>query len=128
MASEISISCSLSASKGGASINSVGTSGGATSTHDMAGADMGSETQTVTQAADVALDIPAGVSPVGDLWIKNLDATNYIQLSTATGGSFAAAVYAKVRPGRKALYQPTGTVYAKANTADCRIAFAVVEE
>lgn len=128
MADEITINASLKAVKGGAAVNSAVAAGGSQTTHTMSGSDMASFTQLITQAADVALAIPANISPVGDLYVENRDSTNYLELSTGTGGSFAAGKFAKIRPGRRALFQPTGTIYAKANTADCAASATAVEE
>jgi len=94
----------------------------------MTGDDASSGSQLITQAADVAIAIPAAVGTVGILAIQNLGA-NYIEISTGTAGGFAAAKFAKLRPGAPPLcIQPTVTLYAKANVADTRVKVSVFEE
>lgn len=126
MADEIRVSCSLSASKGGASINTVGTSQGASFSFDMTGTDMGSGTQAIGFAADEQLVLPADVGTIKYLFLYNLDATNYVELSYATGGGFVSRV--QIDAGCPVLLRPTSaTIYLKANTAACNIFWAVVE-
>ena len=126
MADEIRVTAALSASKGGASINTVGSTGSSSFVDDMTGADMGSWTQTIGFAADEAVNIPGDIGTCKYLFVANLDATNYIELSYATGGSFVARV--RVDPGGIALFRPTSTtIYAQANTGDCVCFFAAVE-
>lgn len=125
MANEITAVCSLSASKGGASINTVGSSGSATKQFDMTGADMASGTMNVG-TTDEALPIPADIATCKMLFIKNLDATNYVEFSYATGGSFVARV--RIDPGASVMFRPTSTTcYVQANTAACDIFWAAVE-
>lgn len=129
MPNEITTSCSILASKAGASANSVGASGAANKTFDMDGDDIASLTQLIGFAADEALSIPGDLTPIGMLWIANLDDTNYVELSNDTGGSFAGAVFAKIRPGQRMLFQPTAaTIYAQADTAAVRLSIVAVEE
>jgi hypothetical protein len=125
MANEITAVVSLSASKSGASINTVGSSGSATKQYDMTGADMASGTANIG-TSDEALPIPADIATCKALFIKNLDATNYVEFSYGTGGSFAAVV--RIDPGMSVLFRPTSTTcYVKANTAACDIFWAAVE-
>jgi hypothetical protein len=125
MADEIRVSCSLSASKGGASMNTVGSTGSASFVDDMAGADMGSWTQAVG-TSDEALDIPPDIGTCKYLFIANLDSTNYVELSYASGGSFVARV--RIDPGGVALFRPVSTtIYVQANTAACNIFCGAVE-
>lgn len=124
MANEITLQLSLVAAKNGQSVNS----GTQSETITMVGDDMGGIPQNITQAADVQLDIPAAVAVPYYLLLKNLDAANFIELSTGTGGSFAAGVFAKVPFGRRVLELPsTATIYAKADTADVKVQFHVCE-
>lgn len=128
MADEVVSTVSVSASKGGASLNTVGASGGSSVTLDMAGTDMQSGTQSIGFAADEALDISADITTMGLLYVKNLDSTNYVELSLATGGSFAASVFEKLYPSQTYHgHPPTTTIYAKANTAAVLINMAVIE-
>lgn len=128
MANEITLTLQLKCSKNGLGVDSVSPGGVPNSSHTMTGDDSASFSQVVTQAADVAITIPASIGTVGFLLIENKDGTNYIELSNATGGSFAGGKFAKIRAGCRALIQPTGTIYGKANTADCRVKVTVIEE
>ena len=124
MADEAVVTISVSASKGGASVNSVGASGGASVVLDMTGADMESATQDIGFAADEALAIAGDITTMGLLLVKNMEAAggNYVQLSLATGGSFAASVFETLKAGQTYLgHPPSTTVYAKANTAAVKV-------
>lgn len=125
MSNEGSAVISLSASKGGASINTVGSSGSATKQFDMSGGDMASGTMNVG-TSDEAIPIPADIGTCRYLFLKNLDATNYIEFSYGTGGSFAAII--RIDPGHSVIFRPTSTTcYAQANTAACDMFWAAVE-
>ena len=116
MADEIQIQTKLYATKGGAYLPSQTTS----KTLDMAGTDMGSATQSVA-TSDAALSIPASVT--GDRWVEinslEPEGGNYIELSTATGGSFAASIFGKITAAGTffGMIPSAVTWYAKANTA-----------
>lgn len=84
---------------------------------------MASLTQQVGTSYE-ALDIPGDLTPVGDLFIKNNDPTNYLDISF-DGGS---TEHLKLRPGRKALFQPVGAVHVRFNTLAGQVYFAAVEE
>lgn len=122
MAGEATVVCSVQVSKGGLSINSVGTTSPASKIYDMDGTYGASENQNIG-TSDEALTLPAGLSAPGyELMVYNADATNYVELSYASGGSFAASVFEKLMPGDKYLGHPSSTtVYAKANTAACDV-------
>lgn len=126
MANEITAVCSLLASKGGASINTVGSSGSATKQFDMTGSDMASGTMNVGNGADEAVPIPADIGTCKLLYLKNLDATNYIEFSYGTGGGFSAVI--RIDAGMAVMFRPTSTTcYVKANTAACDMFWAAVE-
>jgi hypothetical protein len=118
MANEITKTVYLKSSKNGGGVDSAN---GASPTKNItqAGSDAGKFTQTITQAADVALAVPAAVGNPCHLLVENLDPTNYIELSTGTGGSFAGARFTTVDPLDRVIIKTIGTVYGKANTADC---------
>lgn len=124
MANEISYSVSFTATKGGASVST----GTWSDTVDMAGADMISATQNIG-TSDEALDFGDITSPAGRVAIKNLDATNYVELSLATGGSFDGSRFAKIGPGEAIIYCPavSGTIYAQADTASCLVQVVACE-
>lgn len=94
--------------------------------YDMAGSKMGGNTFSAA-TSDAAVTIPAGISTVGVIMIENLDPTNYVELSLATGGSFAASVFETIRPGAIYMGRPPTTFYAKANTAACTCQISAVE-
>ena len=129
MADEVVHTVSVSASKGGASINSIGASGGAYVALDMTGTDLGAWTQSIGLAAEEALAIPADITTMGLLLVKNMEASggNYVQLSLATGGSFAASVFETLKAGQTYSGHPGVTLYAKANTAAVNVACYAVE-
>ena len=61
----------------------------------------------------------------GWLFVRNLDATNYIQLGFSTG------VYGcRLEPGEPALFraEPAATIYLKANTAACNLQYRWLED
>ena len=120
MSFEITISGSLSASKGGVSIST----STITKRQDMAGADMALFTQVVGTDEEV-LAIPADIAAIGQLLVANLDATNYCWLYFDTG---AVAKRLKIEPGGFLIIQPEATtIYVKANAAPVSIAPAVAE-
>lgn len=115
MADEIQVSARLYAAKGGAFLGAETTN----ATVDMAGSHMGDSTQTIGNGADEVLAIPADVTGNHWLLVKNCEPEggNYVELSLATGGSFAASVFTRVLPQTAILICAPGAVYAKANTA-----------
>jgi hypothetical protein len=61
----------------------------------------------------------------GYMFVKNLDATNYVELAT---DSFTA-IFTKLKAGEFCLFpvKPTGTIYARANTASVYLQVGAVE-
>lgn len=98
-----------------------------TGTIAQVGADVGSDTQDIITGSDSAIAVPASVTGDRYLEVVNLDTTNYIQLSNATGGSFTGGVFSKVVAGTSVLIQATGAIYAKANGTTVRIQFRAIE-
>lgn len=96
-----------------------------TKTLNQTGTNVGSFTQDIT-TSDAALDIPASVT--GNLWVEinNLGAktdTNYIEISTATGGSFSASKFGMI-PGAGVFAGmiPSGvTWYLESNTGTIKV-------
>lgn len=125
MADEIQLVAKLYASKGGAALGSEQTS----VTLDMAGTHMADGTQAIGTGSDEALDIPADVTGNRWLLVKSLEAEggNYIELGTATGGSFTGSVFSRVPGGGVVMLYATGTIYAKANTASVNIQWKVCQ-
>ena len=95
-------------------------------TCDMAGTIIARDVKAVpTTAAGTALDL-ASISTQGFSHFVNLDATNYIELGTQTGGTFYPFV--KLKAG-EACVLPLGTSapFARANTASVNLDFVVCE-
>jgi hypothetical protein len=124
MANEITVTTNLFAAKASAVIGTAAI----TKQKDMSGGDMAQVTQTITESADVALDI-GSVATGGHYWLEifNRDATNYIDIGDATGGSFAASIFARVPANSSILLHRTGAAYGKANTADVDVSIRAVE-
>lgn len=119
MANEISASASLTIAKGGVTL-----AHSSTATHDMSGNEMIHRTQVVgTSAEQVTFGDITGAP--GMLKVTNQDATNYVELALDSG---MTNTFAKIRPGGVALFQPaSATLYARANTAACRILVQAAE-
>lgn len=113
MANEIFATLQFTARKNGAEI-------AITSQHSvsMTGNDLLSATQVIGTTAE-AVSFGDITGAPGEVVIKNLDATNFIEL----GGDSGLTVFkTKLLPGRFTVFQPTSaTLYAKADTADVRI-------
>ncbi len=69
--------------------------------------------------AGLALQFGDCSTNLGYLFVKNLDATNYVQLTLDSG---FAQIFAKLRPSEFCLMPVNqNTIYAKANTAACDV-------
>lgn len=120
MANEISAAVALVVAKNGASV-----SRSISKQYDMAGDDLGHGTQLIG-TSDEQLVLPSDITTGKLLLIENLDATNYVELSYATGGSFVARI--RIDADGFAFFRPTSlTIYLQANTAACRIQWHLVE-
>jgi hypothetical protein len=113
MAREVFASLQYSARKNGAEIRMA-----SSHTVDMTGDDLASITQVIGTTAETVNFVDITGAP-GEVVIKNLDATNYVEL----GGDSGLTVFKiKLLPGRFTVFQPSSaTLYAKANTAEVRI-------
>jgi hypothetical protein len=123
MANEISATATLSASKGGAAIAASSSLSG--SLHvDMAGAQMISNVQVVGTSAEAI--VLGDVSTIGYVYLKNMDAANFVEIALDSGVS--TLVFAKLKAGGIALFPAkTATMYAKADTAEVNLFVAAVE-
>ena len=117
MANELSIGVIFHFDKGGAKVSrteniSVDITGDAFS-HEVQ--EVGTTEEALAQGADLGTP--------GYMLIKNLNATNYVEVGSTTG------VYdIKLLAGEIALYRHnSATVYAKANTAACNVEYVLVE-
>lgn len=118
MANEITLRAELSFSKSG----SAASRESGTLTFDMSGADFARLTQTIGTSEE-ALNI-GDVTTCGYLWIKNKDATNFVELRPASSGDDMI----KLGPGQVALFPlTTSTPYAIADTAACIVEYLLLE-
>ena len=130
MANEITISLSMSASKGGASINTVGATGPASATYNMTGADMLSATQALTTST---IAVPLG-SVTGDyrLYACNLEdplATTPATISFDRATPVSANPPIRLAAGDECLIVvPSGTTMYVNASANCSMYYAVVEK
>jgi len=117
MSDELRIGIVFSFSKGGASVNK--------SEHfevDVTGDAFAHEVQSVgTTEEELAQGADLG-SP-GYVFIKNMDATNYVEIGSTTG------VYdLKLQAGECAVYRHnSNTLYAKANTSAVLVEYVIIE-
>jgi hypothetical protein len=122
MADEIQITVKLTAEKNGAILarfEEINTN------FDMAGDDAVGGTQIIGTSTE-ALAINDVAIAEAHIVVKNLDATNFVLLSMTNDSSDP---FSKLSPG-KFCYLPaaaSGTYYAKADTASCRVAYTIVE-
>jgi hypothetical protein len=115
MANEIQLSASLTVNRNGATFTGLGSSNiTQNNTPSLA------NTQIIDWVTSEALLI-GDVSMIGYLFVKNLDASNYIELSLATP-VLPAAAFVTLLPGECALI-PTRleVIYAKANAAPANL-------
>jgi len=117
MADELSVTTKVNFSKGGATVTrsftvDVDITGDAF-THNVQS--VGTSEEELTQGADLGTP--------GYVLIKNLDATNYVEVGSTTG------VYdIKLLAGEVALYRHnSATVFAKSNTAACLVEYIIFE-
>lgn len=109
MAREGNISINLRVSKNGAAITQ-----NASTTFDVSGSQLIQSTQNIGTTAEL-LDFGGITGAPQAVMVKNLDATNYVEI----GGDSGLTVFSlKVPAGQTIFFNPTSsTVYAKANTA-----------
>ena len=67
------------------------------------------------------------ITTPGFLYVKNLDATNYIQVGADSSGTFVP--YTKLKAGESFVFRPaTSALYAKANTAAAQLQFKLFDD
>jgi len=77
---------------------------------------------TLVAAGDIDV---SGSLNVGHVSIKNLDSTNYIELSADSGGTYPLI---KLGAGQSCSFpSDTNTIYARADTAECKIEKLMIE-
>lgn len=125
MANELSISIYGSFSKGGIAANTrdMGMTG---LTFTVSGTDVVKGTQSIGFAASEAIGKGEITTP-GYLFIKNTDATNYVELEKATFTTGTGTV--KLKAGEIACFRFSGTApHALANTAAVVINYLLIED
>jgi hypothetical protein len=118
MANEISISLSVACTKNGATVTGTGSN-----TITMAGDQFLSNVQIVGTSSEAI--VVGDVSTVGFVFCKNLDATNYVEVSLDNS---QVNLVAKLLAGESCLFKPgTTTLFAKANTSACNLQVVLLE-
>lgn len=130
MASEITTSISLLASKGGASINSVGKSSESVAgkSWDMTGDGMGSIVQTLPTGATTLLAIPASITGKFRILCRNLDTSLFVDFSYDNA---SAQIWSRLSPLEAQIWHATdkSKLYGKpTGGTDVNIAFDCVED
>jgi len=120
MANEISASISLTASKGGATVQA---SSGVTAT--MSGDQMISNVQIIGTASEAIL--LGDVTTPGYVYFKNLDATNFVSISVLAT-AVAGTSFCKLLAGEACIVKAVSTqLTAIADTASVNLQVVVVE-
>lgn len=119
MANEIAVSANLSVG-----INGVTSSLTASKTANFTGPSQFQNVQAVGIAAE-QLDLGEATFTCQYIMLKNLDATNFVQVALDSGVS--TQIFGKLMPGDFMLLPPqTSTLYLKANTAPCNVAVEAI--
>jgi len=120
MASEITVTQRIQCING--NYNS-GALGGAGEQFDQAAAGAASGVQAIGTSEETLAE--GDLATMGWLWMRNLDATNYISWGFSTG------VYGgRLEPGEQALFrtEPAATMYLLADTASCNLQYIWLED
>jgi hypothetical protein len=75
----------------------------------------------------VALNTPAAIAAIARIFVKNEDATNFIELSTDSGGSPVLCKLVAGEFNSISLPAAVAALYVRADTASCNVSFIVVE-
>ena len=119
MADELKTTLTLRYAKGSVTAKSPG----ATVSLDVSGEGIQSGVQSIDTSAE-ALG-KGDISTIGWLWVKNLDLTNYVELSVDGGTNYMG----KLQPSEEAFIPVhTANVHARANTAACNVQYMLIEE
>lgn len=119
MANEINLNLTLSVSKNGASSSFT-----VSKVIDMTGDQFINNVQIVGTSNEALLF--GDVSTIGFVAVKNLDATNYVEVFLDSGN---ANLVAKLFPGEACLFKPgaTNLMFARANTGACNCQVLALE-
>lgn len=118
MANELNLSASLSFSKGGAVVDKA-----LTATISVTGDAFSHEILSIAITTPTLLVESASLGTPGYVFIKNLDATNFV--SVGITGSYTV----KLKAGEFALFRYASTsLYAVADTAACLVEYIIIED
>jgi len=70
-----------------------------------------------------ALDI-SDIATIELVVIKNLDSTNYVEIDCNWSTSLSADI--QLDAGKVAIFKPSGSVHAKANSAACNVEYIII--
>ena len=115
MADEISMTLSLQFKKGGAVLQR-----SESIRIDVAGDAFAHEIQSIP-VANTALVEAAAIGDPGIVFVKNLDATNFVTVGLT--GSYTA----KLLPGEWAIFRAAGAIFALADTDTCLVEYFIIE-
>lgn len=134
MANEITISMSMSASKGGASVNTVGATGPATASYDMTGTDVLSGTQILASTGTTyALNLGSVAAPYR-AYIMNMGTlgttppTGIVTIDRATPVSATPAITLDVGDECFIVVQSGTTIYLTSSVNATTVYVAIVEK
>lgn len=93
----------------------------------VSGADYSDQTQDVSNSAHEALSINSDIGTKGVVYIRNLDATNYVEVGVDVSTTFYPLI--KIKPGEMQVWRLAAvSPYVKANTATVKIQVLVFED
>ena len=117
MANEIAYSFTLSFSKSGA-----GDSKAVSGNVNVSGTDYVRGVQAVGTSDETISLVDVGTP--GWCYLKNLDATNYVE-----AGSDGTNYFVKMKAGESAFFRvASAAVHVKANTASCNVEYMIIED
>ena len=121
MADEVTVTVSLAFAKGGTSI--AYTSGELT--FDVSGTHYFANTQEIGAGAYEALDMGSNVTP-GWVFMRNLDATNFVEIKGATGDG---AAMLKLKATECGVFRMVSTApYAQADSAAVDLEYIIIDD
>jgi len=126
---DVTITVSIQASKGGASVNSVGTTGAAAASFTMSGSDMGSGT-VATSTTTATLSVGSSTGPYW-LFLRNMSSTTGedIRVGNANADPITS-LRTTVKPGESSLIsvEASGVVYVEAASGTPSLNWVAVEK
>lgn len=118
MANEITMSASMTVSKGGVAIST----GSLSKTLDMTGTYAATESQSIGTSNEALSFNTTDITGDVNLVVKNMDSTNYVEIFKDSGNSH---LLSKLKAGQSCLLAnvPSATLYGRANTAAVIVQF-----